>query len=314
MEASAYIGGVIVCLGYLIAGVRLWRLSLKTQQKPERLLSVALLLWGLAYVGWQIPLILSDESLLTPLYFSARILTDAGTVVSALFLRLVFRPNSGIAGVFVTVIAASVILGVTGSAWVGDWAALYPLKNLWWWLEWAAVIVSMAWIGIEGFHHYGKARLRHQGGRRSATLNTPMDTAPSPARGPFSTLERNSTACLLPAARATLTSRNTAVVGLPAPSGFSEATRARKPAPRVWPPPPKRFRRQATAKGGVCSSGAPRTRAAPTHRRRLVSWLARGGGAPAVKRSLYLDLPVSGHPEPSRRPATHLATSNQPNF
>jgi hypothetical protein len=25
----------------------------------------------------------------------------------------------------------------------------------------AAVIVSVAWIGIEGFHHYGKARLRH---------------------------------------------------------------------------------------------------------------------------------------------------------
>jgi hypothetical protein len=161
MEASAYIGGVIVCLGYLIAGVRLWRLSVKTQQKPERLLSVALLLWGLAYVGWQVPLILSDESLLTPLYFSARILTDAGTVVSALFLRLVFRPNSGIAGVFVTVIAASVILGVTGSAWVGDWGALYPLRNLWWWLEWAAVILSVAWIGIEGFHHYGNAKLRH---------------------------------------------------------------------------------------------------------------------------------------------------------
>ncbi len=99
METSAYIGGVIVCLGYLVAGVRLWRLSVKTQKKPERLLSVALLLWGLAYFGWQIPLILSDESLLAPLYFSARILTDAGTIVSALFLRLVFRPNSGIAGV-----------------------------------------------------------------------------------------------------------------------------------------------------------------------------------------------------------------------
>jgi hypothetical protein len=161
METSAYIGGVIVCVGYLVAGARLWRLSVKTRQKPERLLSMAFLLWGLAYVGWQLPLILSDESLLTPLYFAARVLTDAGTVVSALFLRLVFRPNSGIAGVFVAIVAVSAFLGVAGSAWVGDWGALYPLRNLWWWLEWAAVIVSVAWIGIEGFHHYGKAKLRH---------------------------------------------------------------------------------------------------------------------------------------------------------
>jgi hypothetical protein len=161
VEESAYIGGVIVCVGYLIAGARLWRLSVRTRQKPERLMSLSLLLWGIAYVGWQLPLILSDESLLRPLYFSARILTNAGTVASALFLRLVFRPDSQSAAVLVWIITVSVILGLTGSAWVGDWEALFPLRNLWWWLEWAAVIVSMAWIAIEGFHHYGKARLRH---------------------------------------------------------------------------------------------------------------------------------------------------------
>jgi hypothetical protein len=46
----------------------------------------------------------------------------------------------------------------------------------------------------------------------------------------------------------------------------------------------------------------------------LSSALARGGGAPVVKRGLYLDLLVIGRPEPSRRPATQLATSNQPNL
>jgi hypothetical protein len=170
MESSAYIGGITVGVGYLIAAVRLWRLSCETRLQPERLLSLSMFFWGIAYAGWQLPLVLHDEALLTPLYFAARVSTDVGTVICAFFLRLVFRPKSGTANAMVAMIAASAILGVVGSAWVGDWAALYPLRNLWWWLEWAAVIVSMAWIGIEGFHHYGNARLRHHLGLSDALV------------------------------------------------------------------------------------------------------------------------------------------------
>ena len=54
MGDNAYIGGVIVCLGYLIAGARLFRLSLRTHKAPERLLSVALLLWGLTGAFWMV--------------------------------------------------------------------------------------------------------------------------------------------------------------------------------------------------------------------------------------------------------------------
>jgi hypothetical protein len=164
MGDNAYIGGVIVCLGYLIAGARLYRLSLRTKEKPERLFSAALLLWGLAYVCWQLPLMLSDESLFRPLYIAGRLLTDAGTIVMLFFMRLVFRPGSAIANALVAGITAGLVLGVAGSGWVGDWEAIYPLRNPWWWLEWAAVTVSVAWIGVEGFHRYGMSKLRHQFG------------------------------------------------------------------------------------------------------------------------------------------------------
>ena len=162
MEESAYIGGVIVCLGYLIVGIRLGLLSAKTRQTPERLLAFTFLLWGGAYACWQLPLVLNDESLFSPLYVVGRILTDAGTIASAFFLRLVFRPDSRFATGLVAAISVGLVLGVAGSGWMGDWESIDPVGNPWWWVEWAAVTVSVAWIGVEGFHNYGTSRRRRR--------------------------------------------------------------------------------------------------------------------------------------------------------
>ena len=164
MGDNAYIGGAIVGLGYLMAGARLYLLSLRTREAPERLLSAALLLWGLAYVCWQLPLAMNDEYLFRPLYIAARLITDAGSIVSLFFMRLVFRPNSRFATALVASIIACMALGLAGSGWIGDWEAVYPLRNPWWWLEWAAVTVSVVWIGVEGFHQYGMSKLRRQFG------------------------------------------------------------------------------------------------------------------------------------------------------
>ncbi|MBW2495192.1 MAG: hypothetical protein JRE43_10610 [Deltaproteobacteria bacterium] len=168
MEESAYIGGVIVCLGYLIVAARLALLGAKTREMPEQLLAVTFLLWGAAYACWQLPLVSGDDSIFAPLYAAGRLLTDAGTIASAFFLRLVFRPNSRVATGLVAGIAIGLALGVAGSGWVGDWASIDPLGNPWWWVEWSAVTVSVAWIGVEGFHHYGTSKLRRRLGLCSA--------------------------------------------------------------------------------------------------------------------------------------------------
>jgi hypothetical protein len=162
VEENAYIGGIVVGFGYLIAGVRLYRLSLQTHKLPERILAATLLLWGLAYACWQLPFVINDESAFQPLYIAGRFLTDAGTIASVLFLRLVFRPGSLFATALVAGITIGLVLGVAGSAWVGDWESIYPLRNPWWWVEWGAVLVSMAWMGIEGLHHYAMSKLRRK--------------------------------------------------------------------------------------------------------------------------------------------------------
>jgi len=162
VEESAYIGGIIVGLGYLVAGARIFRLSLLTRKNPERLLAAALSLWSLSYACFQLPLIINDESAFRPFYVAGRFLTDAGSIASAFFLRLVFHPDSRFATALVASITISLVLGVAGSAWVGDWESIYPLRNPYWWLEWMAIVVSVAWMGIEGFHHYGMSKLRRK--------------------------------------------------------------------------------------------------------------------------------------------------------
>jgi hypothetical protein len=97
VEESAYSGGASVGIGYVAVGARLGRFSASTREVLERLLSATFVLWGFAYVCWQIPRIFDHESLLVPPYTAGRLSTDAGTVRSAFFLRRVFRPDSRVA-------------------------------------------------------------------------------------------------------------------------------------------------------------------------------------------------------------------------
>jgi putative Ca2+/H+ antiporter (TMEM165/GDT1 family) len=95
-----------------------------------------------------------------PLFFLGRVFEDIGTVTFALFLRLVFRRQERWATWLVVGVAVFAIVGVIGSAWVGDWEALLPMSNPWWWLEVVTFPITVIWMGSEGFHHYCMARQR----------------------------------------------------------------------------------------------------------------------------------------------------------
>ena len=56
MEDSGYLASVFAGFICFIAGARLVRLSWRSQRSPELLLGSSLLLWGFAYVCWQIPI------------------------------------------------------------------------------------------------------------------------------------------------------------------------------------------------------------------------------------------------------------------
>jgi hypothetical protein len=159
MDESSYIGSVIAGLAFLVAGVRLGRLSLRTREAPERLLGVTFLLWGAAYFVWMLPVALADESMTLPCFAASRLFNVFGVVTSALFMRVVFRSHERWAWWLVAGLTFCLLVGLGGSISVGDWEGVDPY-NPWWWLEKSAAVVSVLWICFEGFSQYRMARQR----------------------------------------------------------------------------------------------------------------------------------------------------------
>jgi hypothetical protein len=160
MEDSAYIGESIAGLLYLLVGVRLLRLALRTGEIPERLLCAGFLAWGFSYLLFNLPYMLADESLLTPLYIAARLVSAAAVITYALFAWRVFRRHDTWGGWAVAGTGVCLIAGVLGSVWVGDWEGVHPISNGWWWAEWVGATAAEAWMGAEAFVQFGKARQR----------------------------------------------------------------------------------------------------------------------------------------------------------
>jgi hypothetical protein len=160
MEESAYTGGTIAGLAYLIAGARLYRLSVRTGEIPERLLGVTFLLWSFSYFCWQLPFAVEIESVAIPVLFAGRVTDDIGSFTFALFLRVVFRNQERWATWLVVGVAVCLVVGLGSSFWVGDWGRIYPLSNPWWWAEEVGIASVSAWTAVEGFIQYRKARQR----------------------------------------------------------------------------------------------------------------------------------------------------------
>jgi len=162
MEESAYIGGVVAGLAYLIAGARLYRLSVRTREAPERLLGVTFLVWSFSYFSWQLPAALEAASFEAPLLTFGRVTNDIGVVTFALFMRVVFRRQERWALWFVAAAVACVVGGLAGSVWAGDSEGIRPLGNPSWWLQTVGEVSIFAWTGVEGLiqRHKSRQRLR----------------------------------------------------------------------------------------------------------------------------------------------------------
>jgi hypothetical protein len=162
MEESAYIMDAIAGVIFLIVGVRLYLLSRQTRQAPEYLIALAFLCWGLGYALYDIPYAFTegDESIAPFFAYTSLLVFNLGTAVFALFTREVFRKQQRWALWLVVAIAACLVLGVAGSAWVGDWEQIDPLANPGYWPQTVGVLAPMVWMGVEGLVHYASARKR----------------------------------------------------------------------------------------------------------------------------------------------------------
>jgi hypothetical protein len=163
ISGLVYLGGnAIAWLIYLYVGVRLYGLSRRTGQLPEFLIAACFSLWVLSYLLYDIPfaIIRSHEAIPDTCAYGSLVALALGNLVFAFFIRSVFRPAARWATWLVAAIALSVIAGLAGSAWIGDWEGIDPLANPWYWLDNFGAYAPSIWMAAEGFTQYFKARRR----------------------------------------------------------------------------------------------------------------------------------------------------------
>lgn len=162
MESIAYVGEVIAACVYLFVGVRLYRLSRRTGHLPEKLIAATFLIWTLGYALYDIPYAFVEaDELITPAFaYSSQVAFGAGNFVFALFIRAVFRSGARWATALVAAIGVCFLLGLAGTAWIGDWEGVELIAGPWYWLDFFGTYASTVWMPIEGFVHYYKARRR----------------------------------------------------------------------------------------------------------------------------------------------------------
>ena len=159
MEEQAYIGELISALIYLYAGTRLLMLSSRTGEGPERLLGAMFLLTGTSFLLYDLPIILDNESLWTPLSFAGRVTYLPAPVLLAVFTHRVFRPEGAWCAWMVYGCAILMAAGVSGSVWSGDLEG-FSVSSPWFWAEWTGITVPYAWAGAEALAHHRRARRR----------------------------------------------------------------------------------------------------------------------------------------------------------
>jgi len=162
MDQNAYVMEAIAGVVYLVLGLRIYWLSLRSVQLSDSYIGLALLTWALGYALYDIPyaLVESDE-LIPPLFsYSSILALSLGNVFLAMFTQEVFRKHEHWAGWLVVGIAACLLMGAAGSVWVDDWDQVDPLANLGYWPQTLADIVPPLWLGFEGLSHSFSTRKR----------------------------------------------------------------------------------------------------------------------------------------------------------
>jgi branched-subunit amino acid transport protein len=153
MLDGAWIGQLIAGIFYLVIGIQLARLASRTGERPERLLSNMFFFTSISYILYLIPLIVPIEALWTPFNFAGRVSYIPAPILVALFTRDVFRSESRVSAWIVTVTAILLVVGVGGSAMMGDLEG-FALENPFFWLEWTGYTLPFAWAGLEAFGQY----------------------------------------------------------------------------------------------------------------------------------------------------------------
>jgi hypothetical protein len=147
MQEGAYAAQLLAALFFVIAGERLFRLSRRTGEAPERLLGLYFALTGAAYLGWVTPLVVVLGPLTEVTEFAAWVVYSIGVVPYLIFTRIVFRPNSRwphwvVIGCVLALALSTTVLALTGDPYPGP-------DNPFFWIQWLGYTVPCVWMTIE---------------------------------------------------------------------------------------------------------------------------------------------------------------------
>jgi len=158
MEQNAYLTAVIAGIVYLIASVRLLRLSLRTRERPELMLSAYFAGAGLWYLIVNSPYYLGFDSLSSQADIAANWIYIIGVFPYLFFIRRVFRPNAASASALVVLCGLCLVVGATDATLKGG--LVQSLDNPWFLVEWLGYSVPCVWMCSEATLSYSGARKR----------------------------------------------------------------------------------------------------------------------------------------------------------
>jgi len=149
----------LVIVSNLTVGGLLLRRGRRNRALPELLLGASLALDGLEWVFW----VLASETPAagTPFGNHLNAACRAGIVAHNIcllaFTRLVFRPESRAALVFVVAVSTIMVTSLLVGIGLGDWTG-YRSDRIWIWLETGAQTLAYGWTLAESALHYARMR------------------------------------------------------------------------------------------------------------------------------------------------------------
>jgi len=147
MAEGAYATQLFAAVFFIIAGVRLIRLSFRTGETPERLLGFYFALTGAAYLGWVLPSIVALGPSAATAENASWIVYCIGVVPYLVFTRIVFRPESRwphwlVAGSVLALGFSTTVFTLNGDRYPGISDPLY-------WIQWVGYTLPCVWMTIE---------------------------------------------------------------------------------------------------------------------------------------------------------------------
>jgi hypothetical protein len=143
---------------YVLVGIDLLRRAKVTRGLPEFFLGSAFVFNGLSYFFTDLPIVVGNEAILNEFSFIGRILAGGCALTIGVFTWRTFRPEAPLAKGFLWAVGALILVGLSVSAFEGDWEGAYPLTYKGFWFEWTGGVLPFIWLATESLRTYAKSR------------------------------------------------------------------------------------------------------------------------------------------------------------